>query len=782
MSKCREILPPEPFDFKQPPEPPVVFLAGSIDMGSAEDWQAQIVESLADVTCVALNPRRKDWDKTWKQEIENPKFREQVEWELKGLEQCSLIALCLTAESKAPISLMELGIHVSEGKMVVCCPEGYWRKGNVDIVCARYGVKVIEDFEDFKLYVRSQMMVPVKVPVRKVAADRMAWRMMAREFIVGMREVRMATTVKEGDICTVDMGVIRRRSQEFDPSGNWANVVRKTVQQGRGRVKVQEVIWLPSVDLVKCVADHPMGGVMGPAEIPIEALRVVGHTAGSNHKDFPTKKEALAWLEDHALMSVGWKEGSKEKVAIYWNGKLNISDAGEKKRWSSEADQVADPMAGEKMTSLFLALHTWATRKATSLPPGAPVVTQILDGLNAVEESLKGKMGLLGSDAVATLAKAMKGHFTLDAPPWPSLMKRYGQSTIRALTRRYFGMTAIDWALNEAMRQRYAPNVPPASFLPIKTESQKREEERRRKELTYHVPRKGGMGDTHPFGSPLRRRRDYGERDGDANVQNPQSNIEEQMPSEGIMTSKTLPRSMKMKNVTASDSLRVQVIENRIVASAQDFLAGESWDGEVDGKNVRIQWRDKRDRDYRLTELPVPGKRRLRVRSGGFSQMASRHASYLLMVNIIGKIQFGGITYEQACEAIDREMKSLVDEANAESNDPKDYKTLIDGPWETTVFYLEVEPHSMKAFTVDGKDFKLEVDWGKFKAYSPNSDFQQADPHYTLYESKSPTAARKMFKILKANPDALKSVSWDEFGTWMGRNGVAYDTHFSQWH
>jgi len=55
--------------------------------------------------------------------------------------------------------------------------------------------------------------------------------------------------------------------------------------------------------------------------------------ASSNHKDFDTKKEALDFLKDHGLMSVGWKEGNKNKVAIYWNGKLHIEDAGTKKYW-----------------------------------------------------------------------------------------------------------------------------------------------------------------------------------------------------------------------------------------------------------------------------------------------------------------------------------------------------------------------------------------------------------------------------------------------------------------
>jgi len=136
------ITAPEPFDFENNPEPPVVFLAGAIDQGSAPRWQDKVAKALSDVPCVLLNPRREEWDDSWEQSIDNPQFREQVEWELKGLEQSSFVALCLSKDSKAPISLLELGLHVIGRRMIVCCPEGYWRKGNVDVVCARYGIPV----------------------------------------------------------------------------------------------------------------------------------------------------------------------------------------------------------------------------------------------------------------------------------------------------------------------------------------------------------------------------------------------------------------------------------------------------------------------------------------------------------------------------------------------------------------------------------------------------------------------------------------------------------------
>ncbi len=45
-----------------------VFLAGSIEMGKAEQWQERIVAALSGAgDLVILNPRRDDWDDSWEQ-------------------------------------------------------------------------------------------------------------------------------------------------------------------------------------------------------------------------------------------------------------------------------------------------------------------------------------------------------------------------------------------------------------------------------------------------------------------------------------------------------------------------------------------------------------------------------------------------------------------------------------------------------------------------------------------------------------------------------------------
>jgi hypothetical protein len=124
-----------------------VFLAGSIEMGAAEDWQVELPKHFEDVSVTFYNPRRDEWDSSWKQEQTNPQFNYQVNWELNKLEDCDLIFLYLSPGTQSPISLLELGIFANSEKVIVCCPDGFWRKGNVEIVCARYNIPMYNTME-----------------------------------------------------------------------------------------------------------------------------------------------------------------------------------------------------------------------------------------------------------------------------------------------------------------------------------------------------------------------------------------------------------------------------------------------------------------------------------------------------------------------------------------------------------------------------------------------------------------------------------------------------------
>jgi len=133
----------------------VVFLAGTIDMGEALDWQKMVEEKLSNFgdELTILNPRRDEWDSSWEQSIDNPQFKEQVTWELDGQKAADLIIFVFAIneeeakKAKAPITLLELGMFHNK-QAVVCCPQGFYRKGNVDIVCERFGIPVYEDFDE----------------------------------------------------------------------------------------------------------------------------------------------------------------------------------------------------------------------------------------------------------------------------------------------------------------------------------------------------------------------------------------------------------------------------------------------------------------------------------------------------------------------------------------------------------------------------------------------------------------------------------------------------------
>lgn len=134
-----------------------IFLAGSIDMGKAPDWQQEVINRIDRPDLLLLNPRRSDWDSSWEQDKSHSLFREQVEWELAGLEQADLIAMYISPTGQAPISLLELGLWARSGKLLVCCPEGYWRKGNVDIVCERYGITQVPDLNALILAIEEKL-------------------------------------------------------------------------------------------------------------------------------------------------------------------------------------------------------------------------------------------------------------------------------------------------------------------------------------------------------------------------------------------------------------------------------------------------------------------------------------------------------------------------------------------------------------------------------------------------------------------------------------------------
>ncbi len=123
-----------------------VFLAGTIDMGSGRDWQAEMKDRFSSMEgrFILFNPRQENWDASRPGEMEY-----QVQWELEHLEQADIIIMYILGNSKSPISLLEIGLHARSGKLHVICEEDFYRHDNVRITCHRYGVPLYSTLEDF---------------------------------------------------------------------------------------------------------------------------------------------------------------------------------------------------------------------------------------------------------------------------------------------------------------------------------------------------------------------------------------------------------------------------------------------------------------------------------------------------------------------------------------------------------------------------------------------------------------------------------------------------------
>lgn len=126
-----------------------VFLAGSIEMGAAENWQDKLTNIFKDQNITFLNPRRAEWDNTWVQSINNKTFRDQVEWELNGLMGSDFVVMYFDPKTKSPISLLELGLMAQTNKIFVCCPDDFYRRANVEIVCNRFRIPMFSTWDAF---------------------------------------------------------------------------------------------------------------------------------------------------------------------------------------------------------------------------------------------------------------------------------------------------------------------------------------------------------------------------------------------------------------------------------------------------------------------------------------------------------------------------------------------------------------------------------------------------------------------------------------------------------
>jgi hypothetical protein len=116
-----------------------IFLAGTIDDGKSEDWQSKLIEEFSEYNITILNPRRNNWG-----DLSDNELRKQITWELDHLEKADIIFMYIIGTSKSPISLLEMGIHIKDSKLIVVCEPEFYRYDNVRITCEYYNAELYD--------------------------------------------------------------------------------------------------------------------------------------------------------------------------------------------------------------------------------------------------------------------------------------------------------------------------------------------------------------------------------------------------------------------------------------------------------------------------------------------------------------------------------------------------------------------------------------------------------------------------------------------------------------
>lgn len=148
--------------YKPPNRPkitkPSVILYGTIEPDPATDWQTSLAASLSHLPVEIINPRCDAWDNTWVEDVSDIRFKEQVEWEMDHAKVSDVIAFYFKPGTLTPITLLELGMYAGTGKAVVCCPKGFYKRGNVQIVCQRYGIDLLESLYELQKAVEERLL------------------------------------------------------------------------------------------------------------------------------------------------------------------------------------------------------------------------------------------------------------------------------------------------------------------------------------------------------------------------------------------------------------------------------------------------------------------------------------------------------------------------------------------------------------------------------------------------------------------------------------------------
>ena len=118
-----------------------IFLAGSMDFNSESNWRKRVINE--------FNKDYNFFDPTITNHdtLTNSQMEKHIQWELAALELSDKVLLNFLSVSESPISLIELGMYVKTTKLIVVCPDKFYKSRYIKTLCATYATPFFTDVE-----------------------------------------------------------------------------------------------------------------------------------------------------------------------------------------------------------------------------------------------------------------------------------------------------------------------------------------------------------------------------------------------------------------------------------------------------------------------------------------------------------------------------------------------------------------------------------------------------------------------------------------------------------
>ena len=203
VSDPRVLFSPEPF-LKQTQKKIVVFLAGTF---ASWNWQKWICANFQfdDPGVLLLNPRRPDVD------MSKTPSTEQILWTLAAMEEADIVFMHLEPKCLSHISLLEMGLWMRSGKLIVSCGPGFDRFATVLVTARLYGCPCLETIDKGLLALRTRISALYDLTLTEQLDKRMSCS--GGRYTHLLTQARVVEMSKDQELCTRVDGLKPKESE-----------------------------------------------------------------------------------------------------------------------------------------------------------------------------------------------------------------------------------------------------------------------------------------------------------------------------------------------------------------------------------------------------------------------------------------------------------------------------------------------------------------------------------------------------------------------------------------